>query len=148
MLLLGEREFWHLEGIWMDALGRRWSWCEYVKVGVVIVLSSKLSFLWPGSWWSVFVWHWGTPKCGWSKWVNNPTEPGVYLYTWNLMSHIELALEAKKMSSGERRRNVVVEKEGKDKLFERAVTPLLCSTVQEKRKQECVLYCSVEAARV
>lgn len=42
----------------------------------------------------------------------------------------------------------MVEKEGRDKLFERAVTPLLCSNIQEKRKQEYVLHCAVEAARV
>lgn len=52
------------------------------------------------------------------------------------------------MSSGERGGKAVVEKEGKDKFFERAVTPLLCSNIQEKRKQEHVLHRVVEAARV
>lgn len=42
----------------------------------------------------------------------------------------------------------MVEKEGKDKFFERAVTPLPCSNIQEKRKQERVLHCAVEAACV
>lgn len=60
------------------------------------------------------------------------------------MSHVELALETKRMSSGESRGNVVVEKEGKDKFFDRAVTPLLCSNIQEKRRQECMLHCAVE----
>lgn len=52
------------------------------------------------------------------------------------------------MSSGERSGDIVVEKEGKDKFFERAVTPLLCSNMQKNRKQECVLRCIVEAACV
>lgn len=52
------------------------------------------------------------------------------------------------MSSGERSGDIVVEKEGKDKFFERAVTPLLCSNMQKNRKQECVLHCVVEAACV
>lgn len=50
------------------------------------------------------------------------------------------------MSSGERRVYIAVEKEGR--FFDRAVIPLSCSNSQEKRKQECVLYCAVAAARV
>lgn len=42
----------------------------------------------------------------------------------------------------------MVEKEGKDKSFERAITPLLCSNIQKNRKQECVLHCAVEVSCV
>lgn len=63
-------------------------------------------------------------------------------------SHVELALGTQKMSCGERRGEVEVEKEGREKLFERVVTPLLCSGIQEKRKWEHVLHSAVEAARV
>lgn len=49
-------------------------------------------------------------------------------------SHVELALETQNMSSGERRGEVEIEKEGREKLFERAATPLLCSGIQKKEK--------------
>lgn len=52
------------------------------------------------------------------------------------------------MSSGKRRGEVGVEKEGGEKFFESAVTPRLCSGIREKRKQEHVLRNAVEAARV
>lgn len=41
-----------------------------------------------------------------------------------------------------------MEKEGGERFFERVVTPLLCSGIQEKRKWELVPHGAVEAARV
>lgn len=43
---------------------------------------------------------------------------------------------------------VEVEKEGGERFFERVVTPLLCSGIQEKRKWELVLHGAVEAVCV
>lgn len=41
-----------------------------------------------------------------------------------------------------------MEKEGGERFFERVVTPLLCSGIQEKRKWELVPHGAEEAARV
>ena len=84
--------------------------------------------------------------------MNNPAEHGGCICTleseWMCKSHVELALERQKMSSGERRGEVEVEKEGGERFSEGVVTPLLCTGVQEKRKWELVLHGAVEAARV
>ena len=84
--------------------------------------------------------------------MHNPTEHRGCICTLEIKcickSHVELALETQKMSSGERRVEVEVEKEGGEKFFKRAVTPLLCSGIQQKRRREHVLHGAVEAARV
>lgn len=84
--------------------------------------------------------------------MNNPTEDRGCICTLEIKcmceSHVELAFETQKMSSGERRGEVEVEKEGGEKFFESAVPPLPCSGIQEKRKREHRLHSAAEAARV
>lgn len=139
--MLGKSEFWYLREMRIDTLGRKYSVLWICESQCCDRAFSKLNFLWPRSQCFVFVWHWGTLRCGYlNEWITPQNMGYICMLQMWCKSHVELALETKRMSSGERSGDIVVEKEGKDKFLKKQLL-LFCVIISRKTesRNECYI---------